>query len=171
MLGRLYPGQICSAARALEVVGERWSLLIIRDAMFAGITRFTDFQRNLGIAPNILTKRLGEFVEAGIFELRSADGDRYAEYVLTPKGRELQPIVVALTEWGDRWAAPDGPPVTYEHDGCGGRVALKLECERCRGGPPAAGGKVRLSRRPPGGGAGSLRAGRAGGGGRPRCSR
>jgi len=146
MLGRLYPGQICSAARALEVVGERWSLLIIRDAMFAGITRFTDFQRNLGIAPNILTKRLGEFVEAGIFELRSGDGDRYAEYVLTPKGRELQPVVVALTEWGDRWAAPDGPPVTYEHDGCGGRVALKLECERCGDSPPPDGVKVRLAR-------------------------
>ena len=130
MLGRLYQGENCSAARALEVVGERWSLLIIRNAMFAGMTRFTDFQRSLGIAPNILTKRLADFVEAGLFDLQPADGG-YAEYRLTSKGLDLMPVVVALTEWGDRWAAPDGRPVTYEHEGCGGSVGLKLECARC----------------------------------------
>ena len=131
MLGRLYNGQVCSAARALEVVGERWSLLIIRNAMFAGMTRFTDFQRSLGIAPNVLTKRLAEFVEAGLFELKAGESGGYAEYVLTSKGLDLKPVIVALTEWGDRWAAPDGRPVTYEHDGCGGVVALKLECTSC----------------------------------------
>src|SRR4051794_25667494 len=99
MLGRLYEGQICSAARTLEIVGERWSLLIIRNAMFAGATRFTDFQRSLGIAPNILTKRLADFVEAGIFELRPGDAG-HAEYQLTGKGLDLQPVIVALTAWG-----------------------------------------------------------------------
>ncbi len=147
MLGRLYEHQVCSAARTLEVVGERWSLLIVRNAMFAGMTRFTEFQRSLGIAPNILTKRLGEFVEAGIFELRPGASGRHAEYVLTSKGRDLQPIIVALTEWGDRWAAPDGRPVTYEHEGCGGRVALKVVCDRCGDSPPTSGVLARLADR------------------------
>ncbi|MEU1430593.1 helix-turn-helix domain-containing protein [Nocardia sp. NPDC005746] len=129
MLGRMYDGEVCSAARTLELVGERWSLLIVRNAMFAGMTRFTEFQRALGIAPNILTKRLAEFVEAGIFEQRSTGG--HPEYLLTAKGLDLKPAILALTEWGDRWAAPDGPPVTYRHTGCGGKVALRLECSDC----------------------------------------
>lgn len=131
MLGRLYEGQVCSAARTLELVGERWSLLILRNAMFAGMTRFTEFQRSLGIAPNILARRLEEFVAAGLFEPRPGATGGHAEYLLTRKGLELKPVIVALTEWGDRWAAPDGRPVTYEHEGCGGRVALKMECTRC----------------------------------------
>jgi DNA-binding HxlR family transcriptional regulator len=147
MLGRLYEGQICSAARALEIVGERWSLLIIRNAMFAGMTRFTEFQRSLGVAPNILTKRLAEFVEAGIFELRPGDAGGHAEYVLTSKGLDLQPVILALTEWGDRWSAPHGRPVTFEHERCRGRVALKIECTRCGEAPPAVGVKARLARR------------------------
>jgi DNA-binding HxlR family transcriptional regulator len=104
MLGRLYPGQDSSAARALEIVGERWSLLIVHDALFAGTSRFTDFQRALGIAPNILTKRLDDFVTVGIFELRRGEG-RHAEYVLTSKGRDLRPVIIALTRWGERWAS------------------------------------------------------------------
>jgi DNA-binding HxlR family transcriptional regulator len=147
MLGRLYEGQICSAARTLELVGERWSLLIIRNAMFVGMTRFTDFQRSLGVAPNILTKRLGEFVEAGIFELRANDAGGHAEYALTEKGLDLKPVILALTAWGDRWAAPDGRPVTFEHQGCGGRVALRMECTRCGETPPAEGVIARLARR------------------------
>jgi DNA-binding HxlR family transcriptional regulator len=146
MLGRHYEGQICSAARALEVVGERWSLLIIRDAMFADVTRFTDFQRRLGVAPNILTKRLADFVEAGIVELRDG-ASGHGEYVLTGKGRDLQQVILALTGWGDRWAAPDGRPITYEHSGCGGRVALRTECTRCRQAPPVTGVRARLARR------------------------
>ena len=104
MLGRLYPGQDSSTARALEIVGERWSLLIVHHALFAGTSRFTDFQRTLGISPNILTKRLDDFVAAGIFELRRDEG-RHAEYVLTSKGRDLRPVIVALTRWGDHWAS------------------------------------------------------------------
>jgi DNA-binding HxlR family transcriptional regulator len=146
MLGRFYEGQVCSAARALEIVGERWSLLIVRNAMFSGMTRFTDFQRSLGIAPNVLAKRLDDFVAAGIFETRAGDSNRPSEYVLTPKGLDLKPVIVALTEWGDRWAAPDGRPVTYEHEGCGGRVVQRLVCSRCGETPTHATVKARLAR-------------------------
>ncbi|RKT87224.1 DNA-binding transcriptional regulator, HxlR family [Saccharopolyspora antimicrobica] len=132
MLGRHYAGQNCPAARTLEVIGERWSLLIVRDAMFAGATRFTDFQRNLGIASNILTKRLRDFVEVGLFELRPGEAGQ-SEYVLTSKGRDLQPIIIALTAWGDRWSPTAYSPVSYEHEDCGGRVEMKLECTCCGG--------------------------------------
>lgn len=132
MLGRTYDRENCSAARALEVVGERWSLLIIRNAMFAGSTRFTEFQRKLGIAPNILSSRLERFVEDGLMETRPvAGGDETREYVLTRKGLDMQPVIIALTEWGDRWAAPQGPPILYEHDDCGGRVHQQLTCDTC----------------------------------------
>jgi DNA-binding HxlR family transcriptional regulator len=136
MLGRTYDRENCSAARALEVVGERWSLLIIRNAMFAGSTRFTEFQRKLGVAPNILSSRLDRFVEAGLMQTRPlTDEHETREYVLTDKGLDLQPVIVALTEWGDRWAAPQGPPILYEHDGCGGRVHQHLRCEECGADP------------------------------------
>jgi DNA-binding HxlR family transcriptional regulator len=132
MLGRMYESQDCSAARALEVVGERWSLLIIRDAMFGGITKFSDFERNLGIAPNVLASRLDGFVAVGLMQLcRYSDQAGHHEYVLTEKGMDLQPVIIALTAWGDRWAAPDGPPIVYAHDECGGPVGLRLRCESC----------------------------------------
>jgi len=108
MLGRLYPGQDCSAARALELVGERWSLLIMRDAMFRGAQRFSDFQRWLDIAPNILSRRLEGFVAAGLMQ-RGEQG----EYLLTEKGLDLKAVVVALTHWGDTWLEP-GPVVFVE---------------------------------------------------------
>jgi DNA-binding HxlR family transcriptional regulator len=122
---------VCSAARALELVGERWSLLIIRNALFAGASRFNDFL-TLGIATNILKNRLDGFVDAGIMERRSNPGSQdHIEYVLTYKGRELAPIIVALTEWGDRWAAPDGPPILYVHSTCGGPITLQTSCANC----------------------------------------
>ena len=127
MLGYLYEGEVCSAARTLEVVGERWSLLILRNAMFARMTRFTEFQRSLGIAPNVLAKRLGSFVDAGLLEL-GADGD----YVLTDKGLALKPVIVALTEWGDRWAPDEmGRPVVYRHEDCQGEVSVAMTCADC----------------------------------------
>lgn len=133
MLGRLYEGEVCSAARALEAVGERWSLLIVRNAIFAKMTRFSEFQKSLGIAPNILTKRLAEFVEEGIFELQPDETGKHTEYVLTEKGHDLKPVLLALTNWGDRWDAPEeGPPILIVHDKCGGRVALKIECTKCK---------------------------------------
>jgi DNA-binding HxlR family transcriptional regulator len=136
MLGRTYDHEVCSAARALEVAGERWSLLILRNAAFAGMTRFTDFQASLGIAPNVLTARLENFVEDGIMTgSRASTG--FEEYHLTQKGLDFKPVIIALTEWGDRYMAPDGPPIIYKHDKCGGHVSSRLHCSAC-GRIPAA---------------------------------
>lgn len=129
MLGKMYDREVCSIARSLELIGERWSLLIIRNALFAGTTRFGDFQRRLGVATNILTSRLEGFVAVGIMDKSPASGG--AEYLLTEKGRDLCGVLVALTDWGDRWAAPDGPPIIYRHDDCGGVVHSRLVCDTC----------------------------------------
>ena len=130
MLGKTYDTQSCSIARALEIVGERWSLLIIRDAHFAGLSRFTDFQRSLGIATNVLRDRLESFVDAGIMtRQRYSEAPEQFEYLLTEKGHDLLPALVALTEWGDRWAAPDGRPIIYRHAGCGAEAHAGLSCE------------------------------------------
>lgn len=132
MLGRTYDNQVCSIARALDVVGERWSLLIIRDALFAGVTRFSDFQHNLGVATNVLTSRLDTLVAAGIMERRRyCDHPAQYEYPLTEKGRDFAPALIALTEWGDRWASPDGPPIFYQHADCGGAVRHEIVCATC----------------------------------------
>ncbi|CAM3490752.1 helix-turn-helix domain-containing protein [Occultella aeris] len=132
MLGNSYDTQVCSISRTLEMVGERWSLLIIRNAAFAGMTRFGQFRRSLGIATNVLQSRLDGFVEAGLMERRPArEQPAASEYVLTDKGRDLVPALVALTAWGDRWAAPDGPPIIYHHIGCGDTVAPHLTCTTC----------------------------------------
>jgi DNA-binding HxlR family transcriptional regulator len=132
VLGKTYDDQVCSIARALEVVGERWSVLIVRNALFAGSTRFTDFQRSLGIAPNILTTRLDGFVEAGIMRRQQySEQPALYEYLLTEKGRDLAPALIALTEWGDRWAAPDGPPILYRHSACGAPVTHEVVCMTC----------------------------------------
>jgi DNA-binding HxlR family transcriptional regulator len=130
MLGRTYDKEVCSAARALEIVGERWSLLILRNAAFAGMTRFTDFQKSLDIAPNVLAARLERFVETGL--MATSDGPAGQQtYHLTKKGLDFKPVIMALTEWGDRWAAPDGPPIVYQHEGCGGRVRPRVYCKTC----------------------------------------
>ena len=127
MLGRVYDTQVCSIARSLELVGERWSLLIIRDALFARVTRFGDFQHNLGIATNVLTSRLESFVASGIMEREGG-----VDYILTPKGRSLAVALVALTEWGDTWASPIDAPILYRHTGCGdGAVHAVASCEAC----------------------------------------
>lgn len=92
----------CPVARAVDFVGDRWSLLIVRDA-FDGTRRFGDFQRSLGMARNTLSDRLRKLVDAGIFETRDAsDGTSYQEYVLTPQGKTLFPVVVALRQWGEQ---------------------------------------------------------------------
>lgn len=134
MLGRAYERENCSAARALEVIGERWSLLILRNAMYAGSRRFNQFQRSLGIATNILQARLEWFIESGLMELRAA-ADGVQEYVLTAKGQDLEPVILALSAWGDRYAAPEGPPISYQHEECGGAIRQHLECETCHEAP------------------------------------
>lgn len=99
----LSEGRECPVARALEAIGDRWSLMIVRDA-FDGIRRFSEFQKSLGVAKNILATRLKALVEVGVFEVCPAsDGSAYKEYVLTEKGREVFPIVVSLRQWGERF--------------------------------------------------------------------
>ena len=109
MLGRDYEGQICSIARTLEIVGERWTLLIIRDA-FLGLRRFDQFQESLGVARNVLADRLNRLVEEGIFErVRYSERPERYEYRLTRKGRDLNIALVALRQWGDEYLN-DKPP-------------------------------------------------------------
>jgi len=127
-----YPGQVCSIARSLEVIGERWTLLIVRDVM-NGHRRFDDLQESLGIARNVLSARLQRLVEEDILERRAYQShpERY-EYFLTEKGLDLWPALVALLRWGDRYSpAPDGPPMLIVHKGCGGAVSDRGTCERC----------------------------------------
>jgi DNA-binding HxlR family transcriptional regulator len=129
MLNSRYPDQVCSVARALEVVGERWSLLILRDAMF-GVSRFEGFQESLGIARNVLTDRLDHLVAEGVLIRRPyGRGQGRFDYALTDKGRELGVAVLALMEWGDRhYPAAGGPPRLSKHRDCGGTVDLSLVC-------------------------------------------
>jgi DNA-binding HxlR family transcriptional regulator len=132
MLKNDYESQICSIAGALEVVGERWSLLIVRD-IFLGLRRFDEMQSDLGIARNVLNTRLTRLLEQGVLEKRlyQEHPPRY-EYRLTEKGLDLWPTVVALMKWGDRYTAPAaGPPVLLEHRGCGGAVDEHRMCVRC----------------------------------------
>jgi DNA-binding HxlR family transcriptional regulator len=131
MLPRTYEDQNCSIARALEVLGDRWTILVMREA-FMRVRRFDDFQRNLGIARNVLTDRLARLVDEGIL-IRVPYQDRPArfEYRLTEKGLELFPVLLTLMKWGDRWYAPDGPPRLVRHRDCGGAIDAHLTCERC----------------------------------------
>jgi DNA-binding HxlR family transcriptional regulator len=101
----------CPAARALETVGEWWSILILRDA-FQGMTRFDEFEQSLGIAPNILSRRLSHLTEAGMFARRRySDRPPRYDYVLTSKGRDFFPVLVALFTWGNRHLAPKGESI------------------------------------------------------------
>jgi DNA-binding HxlR family transcriptional regulator len=132
MLPRTYEGQACSIARTLEVLGERWTLLVLREA-FWRVRRFEDFQRNLGIARNVLTDRLGRLVDEGILR-RERYQDRPArfEYRLTDKGLALWPVMMTLMQFGDRYYAGDeGPPVVVHHRECGGEVTTHLTCAKC----------------------------------------
>ncbi len=132
VLYNTYEGQACSVARALEVIGERWTILILRDA-FLGVRRFDDFQRSLGAARNVLNTRLHRLTEAGVLERRlyQERPARY-EYRLTERGRDLWPALVALMEWGDRHLPDEsGPPILVEHRGCGGRIDGRRTCEAC----------------------------------------
>jgi DNA-binding HxlR family transcriptional regulator len=111
MLKRDYEGQNCSIARALEVVGERWTLLIVRDA-FMGVRRFDQFQESLGIARNVLTDRLNRLVEEGILErVRYSERPERYEYRLTGKGRELNIALTGLRQWGDKYLSETPPRV------------------------------------------------------------
>jgi DNA-binding HxlR family transcriptional regulator len=131
VLPRTYDNQACSIARTLELIGDRWTLLIIRDA-FMGVRRFEVFQRSLGIARNVLTDRLDRLVEAGILrrELYQERPDRY-EYRLTRKGVDLWPVIITTIKWGDKHVAEHGPPVLIRHKDCGGDIDQRLHCTVC----------------------------------------
>ena len=131
MLGNTYDGQVCSIARSLELIGERWTLLIIRDA-FLGVRRFDDFQRSLGVARNVLQGRLQRLVDSGILErVRYQERPERFEYKLTEMGLDLWPVVVSLLHWGDKHLSPDGPAMIMEHRDCGGRVNDRRICDAC----------------------------------------
>jgi DNA-binding HxlR family transcriptional regulator len=132
MLRNDYANQTCSIAGALEIVGERWSLLIVRDVLL-GIRRFDELQAHLGIARNVLQARLERLVEQGVLE-RVPYQERPArfEYLLTDKGLDLWPTIVALMQWGDEHARPAaGVQVLLEHRGCGGAVDAHRMCSSC----------------------------------------
>ena len=131
MLRADYAGQNCSIARTLELIGERWTILILRES-FLGTRRFDDFQRELGVARNVLQTRLERLVEAGILSrVQYQERPVRYEYRLTRKGVDLWPIIVALLKWGDKHASPGGPPVVLEHKHCGGEVDDRRRCTKC----------------------------------------
>jgi DNA-binding HxlR family transcriptional regulator len=132
VLNRDYPDQDCSAAYTLEFIGERWTLLVIRD-IFAGFRRFDEIQQDLGIARNVLANRLERLIDEGILERRpySQNPPRH-EYFLTEKGIDLWPILITMTRWGDRHGEwPEGPPLLVRHKECGGEMNDQFICERC----------------------------------------
>jgi len=122
----------CSIARTLDIAGEPWTPLILRD-VFVGITRFDDLQRDLGISRKVLAERLKHLVDAGVLERRaySVRPPRH-DYVLTEKGWELCDILLAITAWGDRWTAGEaGPPALLRHSTCGQLTRAELRCAQC----------------------------------------
>jgi DNA-binding HxlR family transcriptional regulator len=132
----------CSIARTLEVIGEPWSPLILRD-VFAGFTRFDQIQADLGISRKVLTERLNHLVERGVLERRPYDRRPRHEYVLTEQGAELVELLMVMVAWGDRWlAGTAGPPVLYRHHACGEISRVELRCAHC--GEPMRAGDVDL---------------------------
>lgn len=131
MLHRDYDGQVCSVARSLEVIGERWTLLIIRDA-YLGLTRFDQFHESLGLSRNVLAARLQRLCDEGVLEQRLyQERPKRYEYHLTRKGMDLVPVIAMLVQWGDRYYAPYGPPRLLVHRGCNGDVTANLACAEC----------------------------------------
>ncbi|HEV7614757.1 MAG TPA: helix-turn-helix domain-containing protein [Solirubrobacterales bacterium] len=124
----------CSVAQPLSFLGERWSLLVLRD-LFLGRRRFDEIQDSLGLASNVLSQRLSTLVEEGVAERhRYSEHPERFEYRLTEKGRDLQPVLLAMLAWGDRYTAgPAGPPLETVHDECGKAFHMVPTCSRCGG--------------------------------------
>ena len=128
-LGKDYTGQQCSLARSLEIVGERWTLLVLRDAFF-GVRRFGDFAAHLGVPRAVLSDRLASLTEAGV--LARADGTHgHPEYALTSKGLELWPVIRTLLAWGDEHYSGQGPRRVFRHAADDGAVTPSGTCEAC----------------------------------------
>lgn len=128
-----YESGTCSIARTLALIGDRWTLLVLRDVA-NGVRRFDELAGHLGIARNILSGRLARLAEAGLVErtaYREPGARERQEYRLSGPGRELIPILLALMEWGDRnLAGPEGPPAVVRHAGCGAPIRVSLTCEQ-----------------------------------------
>ncbi len=121
----------CSIEQALDLVGDRWSMLILRDS-FRGLRRFDEIRRDLGIPRAVLSDRLRRLVDAGILARRRyQEHPPRDEYRLTDMGRELSPILVALMRWGDRWLQDGDPPTVLVHSTCGETFDLGFHCETC----------------------------------------
>jgi DNA-binding HxlR family transcriptional regulator len=129
---RDFPRDECAIAAALDFVGDRWSLLVLREAFF-GVRRFEELREKTGAARNILSDRLGKLVEAGILRReRYSERPPRDEYRLTEKGLDLYPVIVALAQWGARWGAFDiGPAISLQHKACGAVIEPRLTCPEC----------------------------------------
>jgi DNA-binding HxlR family transcriptional regulator len=132
---KTFGSQQCSIARTLDVVGDWWTLLVLRD-VFLGKRRFDDLKTSLAIATNVLTARLKRLTDAGILERRAyQEHPARFEYTLTDKGRDLYPVLIALLQWGDRHTrdgAGDAPPRVLVHEACGHPTHAVLTCPHCR---------------------------------------
>jgi DNA-binding HxlR family transcriptional regulator len=128
---RPFEGQNCSVAAALAVVGERWTLLVMREVL-GGRRRFEEIRRGTGVAPNILSDRLATLVEHGLLRRVAVDGEAdVLEYRPTRKGVDLNPVLLTLMAWGDRYAAPEGAPSIPVHTACGHDAEPHLHCAHC----------------------------------------
>lgn len=126
-----FSGMACSIARTLDIVGEPWTPLILRD-VWVGMNRFEQLQADLGISRKVLTERLNHLVEQGVLDKRPYDQRPRYEYVLTVKGAELVDLLMVMKGWGDRWLAGEaGPPVLYRHHACGEISDVELRCDHC----------------------------------------
>jgi DNA-binding HxlR family transcriptional regulator len=143
------PARACSVARTLEVIGDRWTLLVLREVML-GNRRFADIVTATGAPRAVLSQRLAGLVEHGLLSRRRYTEPRQRgreEYCPTTAARDLQPVLTALMDWGDRHlAGPDGPPAIAHHEGCGAAVHAEL---RCTQGHPVAAREVRVVARTP----------------------
>jgi DNA-binding HxlR family transcriptional regulator len=121
----------CSIARTLDVIGEPWSPLILRD-VWVGMNRFEQIQADLGISRKVLTERLNHLVDHGVLERRPYDRRPRYEYHLTDKGTDLVDVLMIMVRWGDTWLAGEaGPPVLYRHHACGEVSSVDLRCSGC----------------------------------------
>jgi DNA-binding HxlR family transcriptional regulator len=136
----------CSIARTLDVIGEPWSPLILRD-VWVGMSRFEQLQGDLGISRKVLTERLHHLVEQGVLERRPYDNRPRYEYHLTAKGTELVDLLLVMTAWGDKWlAGKAGPPVLHRHLACEEISHVELRCDKC--GEPMHAGDIQLEAGP-----------------------
>lgn len=129
----------CTLGRSLEVIGDWWTPLILRD-LFLGVSRFDDLVADLGMSRNLLARRLKWLVGSGVVEKRAySQRPLRHDYVLTRAGEELVPVLLALTAWGDRWVRPrEGVPMRFVHKTCGGELRARVTCGHCGGAVEAA---------------------------------